>query len=219
MVYSKTGLPQKAAPSNIAPCFGPTTAVTKTPPGFPSRPRVTHNRDGVGAELDRALQAGVIHPRMVTVDPTASSSTVAPVTGLSDDADFVRRTIAAAEIDTDSDQDSGLLGPMMHDYAGAARDGLLANGGSPTEARNRVVVSEYESNLMTDAELPETDYEEVWDRMEQYERERDAQASAQPSAPMQPPPLVGPTRPAAVGVDLGGTSPWGTSPWSASAAG
>ena len=41
VVYSKTGLPQKAAPSNIAPCFGPTTAVTKTPPGFPSRPRVT----------------------------------------------------------------------------------------------------------------------------------------------------------------------------------
>ncbi len=72
---------------------------------------------------------------------------------------------------------------------------------------------------MTDAELPETDYEEVWDRMEQYERERDAQASAQPSAPMQPPPLFGPTMPTAVGVDLGGTSPWGTSPWSASAAG
>ncbi len=69
---------------------------------------------------------------------------------------------------------------------------------------------------MTDAELPETDYEEVWDRMEQYERERDAQASAQPSAPMQPPPLLGPTRSTAVGADLGGTSPWGTSPWSAS---
>ncbi len=161
MVCSKTGLPQKAAPSNIAPCFGPTTAVTKTPPGFPSRPRVTHNRDGVGAELDRALQAGVIHPRMVTVDPTASSSTMAPVNGLSDDADFVRRMVAAAEIDTDSDQDSGLLGPMMHDYAGAARDGLLATVGSPTDARNRVVVTEYESNLLSDAELSETDIDEV----------------------------------------------------------
>ena len=66
----------------------------------------------------------------------------ATVHGLSDDADFVRRMIAAAEIDTDSDQDSGLLGPMMLDCVGAARDELLANVGSPTEARNRVVVSE-----------------------------------------------------------------------------
>ncbi len=88
----------------------------------------------------KALHAGEIHPRMVTVDPTASSSTAVPATRRSD-------------------------------------------------ARHRVVVSEYESNLMTNAELSETDYEEVWDRMELYERERDAQASAQSSGRMPAPPI------------------------------
>ncbi len=57
VVYSKNGLPQKAPPSNLAPCWGPgdTIAVTKTPPGFPSRPRVTYSRDGVVSMNDRAM--------------------------------------------------------------------------------------------------------------------------------------------------------------------
>ncbi len=86
--------------------------------------------------IPRELQPFLAMERRArTASAQASSSPL-------DDAESVRRMIAAAEIDTDSDQDSGLLGPMMLDCVGAARGGLLANVGSPTEARNRVVVSE-----------------------------------------------------------------------------
>ncbi len=55
-----------------------------------------------------------------------------------DVADSWRETITAEELDTDNDSDAGQIEPMRVDYARAARDGLLATGGNPTDARNRM---------------------------------------------------------------------------------